>query len=303
MYYNLRTPYPNELYHHGIKGQKWGVRNGPPYPLKGGKYITTKKKRLHGPTKKENTTYNKKHYDKIITKNDTLSTLSWNPNRTKDTDMFYATYRPLDKQQYRALFNKKTPQDILDENGNKIGTGMMYKYNINTKTNKDIKVASEDSSVKAFSNLYENNRDFYNYVTDPARMESQFVKGKYGFKGYREAKQSLDKLRENPEKVTDKDISKIYRMYNYTIPSDGQGNERVAKDVSTQRAKFFKELQKMGYGALLDTNDALYGGFHATAPVIVFDMDSLITDSVKRTNTFDKHYAQLVTAGRKMLGV
>ena len=24
----------NELYHHGIKGQRWGVRNGPPYPLK-----------------------------------------------------------------------------------------------------------------------------------------------------------------------------------------------------------------------------------------------------------------------------
>lgn len=23
----------DELYHHGIEGQKWGVRNGPPYPL------------------------------------------------------------------------------------------------------------------------------------------------------------------------------------------------------------------------------------------------------------------------------
>ena len=22
-----------ELFHHGIKGQKWGIRNGPPYPL------------------------------------------------------------------------------------------------------------------------------------------------------------------------------------------------------------------------------------------------------------------------------
>ena len=22
----MRTPYSNELYHHGIKGQKWGVR-------------------------------------------------------------------------------------------------------------------------------------------------------------------------------------------------------------------------------------------------------------------------------------
>lgn len=24
-----------ELYHHGIEGQKWGIRNGPPYPLDG----------------------------------------------------------------------------------------------------------------------------------------------------------------------------------------------------------------------------------------------------------------------------
>lgn len=23
-----------DIYHHGIEGMKWGVRNGPPYPLK-----------------------------------------------------------------------------------------------------------------------------------------------------------------------------------------------------------------------------------------------------------------------------
>lgn len=28
-----KTKTPNELYHHGIKNQHWGVRNGPPYPL------------------------------------------------------------------------------------------------------------------------------------------------------------------------------------------------------------------------------------------------------------------------------
>ncbi len=26
----------NELYHHGVEGQKWGVKNGPPYPLGSG---------------------------------------------------------------------------------------------------------------------------------------------------------------------------------------------------------------------------------------------------------------------------
>ena len=30
---NLRPAYSNELYHYGIKGQKWGIRRGPPYPL------------------------------------------------------------------------------------------------------------------------------------------------------------------------------------------------------------------------------------------------------------------------------
>ena len=30
---NLRNSMSDELYHHGIKGQQWGKRNGPPYPL------------------------------------------------------------------------------------------------------------------------------------------------------------------------------------------------------------------------------------------------------------------------------
>ena len=34
----------SELYHHGIKGQKWGVRNGPPYPLGAGDHSAAEKK-------------------------------------------------------------------------------------------------------------------------------------------------------------------------------------------------------------------------------------------------------------------
>lgn len=33
IYYIGSIPVFDELYHHGIQGQKWGVRNGPPYPI------------------------------------------------------------------------------------------------------------------------------------------------------------------------------------------------------------------------------------------------------------------------------
>lgn len=36
--------FKNELYHHGIRGQRWGERNGPPYPLKSSSHSSSEKK-------------------------------------------------------------------------------------------------------------------------------------------------------------------------------------------------------------------------------------------------------------------
>jgi len=33
VYLVVGVPFSSSLSHHGIKGQKWGVRNGPSYPL------------------------------------------------------------------------------------------------------------------------------------------------------------------------------------------------------------------------------------------------------------------------------
>lgn len=216
--------------------------------------------------------------------------------------MFYATHKKLDQHQYNALFNRSIPKPIYDERGNSLGTGMFLKWRIKNTTTSDLKIASEDSGAEAFRQLYKRDRDFYNFVTDPARMQSHFVADKYKFRGYREARKALEKLRSGKTPTAD-ELQTIYRMFNYVIPSDGGGDQRRAKDVLTQRAKFFKNLQEAGYGAVLDTNDAIYGGFKATSPVIVFDQSKVVLSGVEQTKMSEKRFSELVMVGRKVLGI
>ena len=293
----------NELSHHGIMGQKWGTRNGPPYPLGGGDYSAREKREIYKRRKQPNSIYNKRHFDETLGKGSQLSTLSYDKNRTKGADMFYATHKKLDQHQYNALFNKPVPQPLYDSEGHNVGTGMFLKYKIKNDVTKDLKIASEDSGADAFMNLYKKDRDFYNFVTDPNRMKAHFVDDKYKFKGYRESRDVLQKMQNKDYKPTADDLQTVYRMFNYVIPSDGSGNARMAKDVATQRAKFFKELKKNGYGAVLDTNDAIYGGFKATSPVIVFDMDSVSLAGAERTTMRSKRFSEVALAGRKALGI
>lgn len=293
----------DELQHHGILGQEWGKRNGPPYPLKGGSYSAVERKLIKLRRKNQkNSIYNKRHFDEVISTKDTLSTLSYNKDRTKDTDMFFAAYKPLDKHQYNALFNRPVQMPYYDDDGNEIGTGTFLKYRINNNVKADMKVASEDSAAKVFQKLYSEDRDFYNYVTDPTRMQKNFVDDKYKFRGYRESRDKLESVREGNVPTSD-DLQVIYRMFNYTIPSDGGGDKRIANDVAKQRAKFFNELKKEGYGAVLDTNDAIYGGFKATSPVIVFDQSNVVLSGIENTTASSKRVSELATVGRKFLGV
>lgn len=292
----------NKLQHHGILGQEWGVRNGPPYPLKGGDYSKQEQKEIFEEREKnKNSIYNKKHFDQVVSTNDTLLTLSHDKERTKNTDMFYAAYKPIDKLKYTAYFNNPKPRVLYNEKGQKIGTGVCFKYRINNKVKDEMKVASEDSGANAFKSLYEKDRDFYNYVTDENRMQAAFVKSKYKYEGFREARDALEKIR-NGDRPSEEDLNKVYRMYNYTIPFDGKGNERAKNDSVRQRAKFFNELKKDGYGAVLDTNDAIYNNFKASSPVIVFDIDGIVPESVKNTRLSTIIGSSIAYSGRKIFG-
>lgn len=306
MYYIGSIPYDEDyLEHHGIKGQKWGVKNGPPYPLKGGDYSESEKKHVYKERKiRKRSQYNRKHIDKTITTNDVLTTLSYNKDRTKDVDMFYATYEKGDKHEYNWYFNQKAPQPIYDEDGNEIGTGNFYKYRIDNAVVKDIKVASQDSGQKIFNEVYKKDRDFYNFIRDPKRMLALFPSDQWvnEHPAYKEAKKALDNLSQNGGTPSEKDMRMFYRLFNYIIPSDGHGDAKAGKDMATQRAKFFKEAKKQGYGAILDTNDALYSGLRGNAPVIVFDMSNIMFKDAERTSMAQVAKSRLVVMGRRLIG-
>lgn len=292
-----------ELSHHGILNQKWGVRHGPPYPLGGGDYSPSQRRAIRNKRKAGNSIYNKRHFDEVLKADKTtLSTLSYDRDRTKNTDMFYATHNVLDKHQYNALFNRPIPRTVYDENGNPIGTGNFMKYRIDNSLKKDIKVASEDSGAEVFRELFKKDRDFYNFVMDEDRMQSYFVSDKYKFKGYREVRQVLEKMKQGDYTPTADELQIVYRMFNYVIPYDGAGDARKGKDVTTQRTKFFNACKEAGYGAVLDTNDAIYGGFKAKSPVIVFDMEQVFPKDVYQTKMIDQKFSDLVLVGRKLLG-
>lgn len=292
-----------QLAHHGILNQKWGVRHGPPYPLGGGDYSPSQRRAIRNKRKAGNSIYNKRHFDEVLKADKTtLSTLSYDRDRTKNTDMFYATHNVLDKHQYNALFNRPIPRTVYDKNGNPIGTENFMKYRIDNSLKKDIKVASEDSGAEVFRELFKKDRDFYNFVMDEDRMQSYFVSDKYKFKGYREVRQVLEKMKQGDYTPTADELQIVYRMFNYVIPYDGAGDARKGKDVTTQRTKFFNACKEAGYGAVLDTNDAIYGGFKAKSPVIVFDMEQVVPKDVYQTKMIDQKFSDLVLVGRKLLG-
>lgn len=282
------------LVHHGIRGQKWGVKNGPPYPLKGRDYSETEKKFIGKKSAAKNSLKNKQHFDTTLKKGTTIATLSRSEDRIKGTDMYYATFDKQDRDQYMSLFN--TPVKDIDQNKK------VYKFLIETKNQEEMHVASEDSSVDAFRQLVKNDRDFSNFVFDESRMQSHFVNSKYKFSAYREARAALERSRQNDYKLTDKDLRSIYKMFNYVLPSDAGGNYREARDVRNQRTKFFKLLKQNGYGALLDANDAIYGGMKARCPIIVFDMENIVQDSVRRTKYSDVLISGARFVGRRILG-
>lgn len=100
------------------------------------------------------------------------------------------------------------------------------------------------------------------------------IKGqKWGVRRYQYADGTLTPA----DKMTSSEKVAVYKALNLSLVHHN------AQEIAAQD-RFYSELKKKGYNALLDYNDKEYSSYHAKRPMIVFDTDSVKLQSVTETN-------------------
>ena len=264
-----RLPNPDlELYHHGIKGQRWGIRryqnpDGSLTPEGKARYGTVenferarRNKKIAagiaigaGTTVAAAATYLAAH--KYIQENvdytmkgstlwrSGLEDVDPQPGRAYMTNNFF------DKTVYQTWINNKVRNTPI--------SAKTFKYKSD-----NIKVASNKTAKKYFENLYNNDSEFRKTVDD--RMEEFRKAAHFG---------QLNTL--TPDQIRQikrsrSDSSSKYNAFNF-LAVDSDPNMKAAFK------KYYDSLKKDGYGAIHDINDTKLSGFNAKGAKIVFDMD------------------------------
>lgn len=169
--------------HHGIKGQKWGIRNGPPYPIE----------------------------DKVLKKGTILSSVSTKLNpekiaaRDKKWMYFYNQDDEWDKKVYEGAFATY----LQDYRNNGRSTVARYQYEIV----KDLLMPNKKERYDAFKMiLNENNKETINDLKDFQKYATNAVRNGNSNPSYKKySKLKLDKLK------TEADYDTAYEMFNHCM--------------------------------------------------------------------------------------
>ena len=227
--------YNTGLYHHGIKGQKWGVRR---FQNPDGT-LTLKGKRRYG---EEHTRTLKKG-----TEIQNISRRKLDPTN-KRASRIYGAYTDSDKAEY------------LDMMGNFQYDGRGYKNTFIVK--KDIKIASEKEVVRTVVEMFNDNPEAMSKMMATAynavNMPMVFRKSTDGYK------KKLSEMANDPDS---RKSMKLGREFVQTIPMTVKTSD-VAND-------FYGRMVKKGFDAVLDTNDAHGLFNTTQDPLIIFNMEKL----------------------------
>lgn len=154
-------PSPDELIHEGVKGQKWGERNGPPYPLSANQISSAEKK---AGTKVSDSA---KERDGVSTpksssKKDSKNKFPRSAKKMSDSDLKKNLQRLKDEKQYKDLVKDLYGHKIAREVGSSVMSGLnkaltnavsdigtrVMKHYVNVGVDKLLKQSTVDSKKK-----------------------------------------------------------------------------------------------------------------------------------------------------------
>ena len=311
-----KTP-NNELYHHGVKGMKWGVRR---YQYADGSLTPAGRKRYSestestqsnvGATAKHLVNYDKttitgkQYVDSYIKSGTTFSRIQTYDNF--ESHAFYATYMKQDVNKYMGLFGnnlqkraaaeanhaeklaKKTGNetDILKAKELRNKSDNLKVYQLHIKATQKLKVPSDENAGDITANLLKDSKFKSNLEASISDSKTKMRRPSQQLL-FKQAQKALEK---EPQKLSSSEKQTIYKAFNLSLTNHND-QQIAAQD------RFYTELKKKGYNALLDYNDKEYSSYHAKRPMIVFDMDSVKLESVTEANpkVVDKLYTRYNT--------
>jgi len=280
------------LIHHGIKGMKWGVRR---YQNSDGSLTPAGRKRYDGEAKnpierhrqnlidkyvkngysqsaaqtmakqrmqteailavvggvavgvvakKTITRIGQDYCDKVIKSGKQIQNIGANSKATFKDAPFYAAVNNHDKKAYGMLYPAEKKRGMAK---NALGSAYEGIYKNQIKVAKDVKVPSVNNARKIFYHKLNSDKAFRKEVMDVIK------KTNYGY---------------NAEYLLKTNPKKFYDRFNQALATPQFQSNGIHN-------KFYSELEKYGYNALLDINDTRYSGYKniAKSPTIFFGKD------------------------------
>lgn len=304
-----------ELYHHGIKGQKWGVRryqyaDGTLTPSGKKRYYTVKNsngvkkkvsmanQRVSELTKQVKTMATGKQYvDTYLKKGTTFARIQTSENF--ENFAFYATYKKQDMDEYLGLFGKNltsranaearqaektanisgSEEDLSKAKELRDRVDNMKVYQLKIDAVKKLKVPSDENAGHITANLLKEPEFKKNVEASIADSKEKMRRPTQQLL----FKQAQNALKNDPSKLTSSEKVAIYKALNLSLTNHNP------QEIAAQN-RFYTELKKKGYNALLDYNDKEFSSYNAKRPMIVFDTDSVKLRSVTeaRPDMIDK---------------
>lgn len=297
------------LMHYGVKGQKWGVRryqyaDGSLTPAGRNRYRGSESSVIAGNAKyavnfARTKVTGKQYVDSYIKSGTTLSRIQTQENFERFA--FYATYKNHDTNKYLGLFGKNLMSrsaaearyaakkakatgnegDIATANELRNKSDNLKVYQLKIEATKRLRIPSDDNASDITAKLLKEPK----FKSD---VEASISDSKSKMRRPTQQvlfKQAQNALRKDPGKMTSSEKKAIYKALNLSLVNHNP-QEVAAQD------RFYSELKKKGYNALLDYNDKEYSSYHAKRPMIIFDLDSVKLQSVAEANpkVVDKMY-------------